>query len=85
MRIFKIFLISIVWVSAMSILSGCGSDDGPSTQIIDMQINQTYSILSTDQIHPVSADPEIKITYQLDSGARQATLISGSAQIIRSN
>ena len=52
---------------------------------IDMVINKSYHVYSDDRIDNASADAELKVVTIVENDEKEATLISGSAQLIRTN
>ena len=68
---------------------GCGdvqeSPKTPTTTTIDMVINKSYQVHTGDRIDNASSDAELKIITIIEGEEKEVTLITGNAQLIRSN
>jgi len=56
-----------------------------SSSTIDMVLNKSYPVYTGDRIDNASSDAELKIVTVIEGEEKEATLIMGSAQLIRSN
>ncbi len=73
------------------LIVGCGDAENsnnstPVTQAsttIDMVINKSYSVSTGDRVTNASADAEVKVVKDIEGEATEVTLLTGSAQLIR--
>ncbi len=56
-----------------------------SSSTIDMVLNKSYPVYRGDRIDNASGDAELKIITVIEGEEKEATLIMGSAQLIRAN
>ena len=83
---------TIILSIALLLFVGCSSDSAEeSTQvqqtsnIIEMQQDQRYTVARGDRLEKTSDDAEVSITTNIQDNTTEVILLSGTAQIIRAN
>jgi len=62
-------------------LSGCGGGGGDTATTEPMVTNQTYEIRSGQVITKTTPTAELEVVVNLQTGATQAAILSGGAEI----
>ncbi len=78
-------------ILATLFIVGCGdaensSSSTPVTQestTIDMVIDRSYSVSSGDRVANASTDAQVKVVKDIEGEATEVTLLTGSAQLMR--
>ena len=69
-------------------ISGCSGDSDDTTQenppvVIQMIINQPYTLNIGDEIKKISSDATVEITQNSQEADTEYTLVQGEAEIVR--
>ena len=83
---------TIILSIALLLFVGCSSDSTEesvqtqqSSNIIEMQQQERYTVAHGDRLEKTSEDAKVSITTNIQDNTTEVILISGTAQIIRVN